>query len=202
MKLSSKLYLAIYELDTKNKLKSEWIKHVKKTLCETGFSGIWYCQSFSNAKWLTKSTHRKFTDIFIQNWHSEIEQTSNTNLYKYFKTNFQRNVYLENLPIQLSKQIVRFLSRNHRLPVETGRWQNKPYRERKCLVCTDIGDEFHYLLICPLFFNDRLRYINEYYRNRPCMGKLITLINSNDVTLLTNFSIMCGKIMQYFKQGN
>ena len=142
--------------------------------------------------------------FFIQKWHSEIEQTSNTNLYKYFKTNFQRIFYLENLPIQLSRKIVRFLSRNHRLPVEIGRWQNKPYtcRERKCMVCTDIGDEFHYLFICPLFLNDRLRYINEYYRIRPCMGKLITLINSNDVTLLTNFSKLCGKIMQYFKQGH
>ena len=85
MKLSPKLYLAIYELDTKNKLKSEWIKHVKQNLCETGFSGIWYCQSFSIAKWLTKS-----------NWHSEIEQTSNTNLYNYFKTNF--NKYFRSLP--------------------------------------------------------------------------------------------------------
>jgi len=123
MKLSSKVYLVIYDLHSRNKVKSQWINSIKQYLCESGFSGIWYCQSFNNAKWLIKSTQMKFKDIFIQNWQAEIHQTSDTNLYKHFKNTFKRNVYFEKLPYYLSKHIIRFLTRNHRLPVEIGRWQ-------------------------------------------------------------------------------
>ena len=164
-------------------------------MCESGFSGIWYCQSFCNAKWLIKSTHRKLKDIFIQNWHAEICQTSDTNLYKYFKNTFERNVYFDKLSFFQCKNIIRFLTRNHRLPIETGRWQNKPVNERKCITCSDIGDEYHYLFVCPIFVNYRLKYIDEHYRTRPCMDKFISLINSNDVLLLKNFSLFCGKII-------
>ena len=42
---------------------------------------------------------------------------------------------------------------NHRLPVETERWDDIPLNERNCNVCTtsDIGDEYHYLLTCDFF---------------------------------------------------
>ena len=35
------------------------------------------------------------------------------------------------------------------VPIETGRWNDTPYHERFCRFCrNDIGDSFHYLLVC------------------------------------------------------
>jgi hypothetical protein len=41
---------------------------------------------------------------------------------------------------------------NHKLPIEHGRWNNIPRENRKCNSCNleEIGDEFHYILNCPL----------------------------------------------------
>ena len=40
-------------------------------------------------------------------------------------------------------------TRNHRLPIETGRCQRIQRDERLCNVCqAEIGDEFHYMLVC------------------------------------------------------
>ena len=52
---------------------------------------------------------------------------------------------------------------NHRLPVETRRWDDIPLNERKCKICTtdDIGDEYHYLFTC-----DFLRVTENCIRNR------------------------------------
>ena len=48
-KLSSKVYIFLRKLHIDNKVKSLWIENVKQYLCETGFSGIWYIESFSNS---------------------------------------------------------------------------------------------------------------------------------------------------------
>ena len=51
-KLSSKMYTLVYELSNKNKIKSPWIDNIKNILCTSGYSGIWYSQSFTNANGL------------------------------------------------------------------------------------------------------------------------------------------------------
>ncbi len=53
--------------------------------------------------------------------------------------------------------VVKFRTSNHKLPIETGRWNGIERSERKCNLCNlkDIGDEFHYLLICPFLAESR-----------------------------------------------
>ena len=43
---------------------------------------------------------------------------------------------------------------NHRLAVESGRWHKPhvlPLMERKCSSCEDLEDEYHVLLVCPMY---------------------------------------------------
>lgn len=87
-KLVSKIYITIHELQNQHKIKSQWIENVKQYLCSTGFSGVWYSQKFISGKWLIKTTLQKLKDIFIQTWQAEINQTSDTNLYKYINQHF------------------------------------------------------------------------------------------------------------------
>ena len=198
-KLASKIYLITYDLHSKRLLRSPWFDNLKTILCNSGFSGIWYSQSFVNSKWLVKASLRRLKDIFIQNWHTELERTSNSNLYKYVKNEFHQAQYVKLLTPYSCKKLLAFLTRNHNLPIEIGRWQNIPADERKCQFCQDLGDEYHYLLECPLFLDERKKYISRYIYTNPSMIKLIELIQTEDKLKLKKLSVFCDHIMRYFK---
>ena len=53
----------------------------------------------------------------------------------------------------------------NKFPVERGHWDNTEFANRKYELCpkNDIGDNFHYLLICPFFESQRKQYIDSYY---------------------------------------
>ena len=196
-KISSTMYMLIQDLHEKNQTKSPWLENIKNILCTTGFSGIWYSQSFCNAKWLIKSSYQKLKDIFIQKWYSEIDRTSGTNIYKIFKTQFKQSEYIKILSTYQCKKLIAFLTRNHRLPVEVGRWRSIPSNERKCTHCTDdIGDEFHYLFQCTIFQEDRRKYLKTHLYTRPNTLKLQQILSSENTQELKKLSIFVEKIMK------
>ena len=41
---------------------------------------------------------QKHKDVFVQNWKAQINATSNSNLYKVFKTEFKESRYIAILP--------------------------------------------------------------------------------------------------------
>ena len=47
---------------------------------------------------------------------------------------------------------------------ETGRWYNISRNDRLCHLCDsiDIGDEFHYVMTCSFFENERKYYLPYY----------------------------------------
>ena len=69
---------------------------------------------------------------------------------------------------------------SHQLAIETGRHTGIERQNRKCTLCTkdDIEDEFHFVLICPLYRSLRNQYISKYYQNHPSMFKFIQLCRS------------------------
>ena len=52
----------------------------------------------------------------------------------------------------------------------------------------DIGDEFHYLLICPFFQTDRYSLIKSYFYCRPNVLKFKALLTSTNEKTLSNLS--------------
>ena len=58
--------------------------------------------------------------------------------------------YLTKLSKFYYDEIIKFRAGNHRLIIETGRWEDTPLSERKCNVCNknDIGNEYIYLFSC------------------------------------------------------
>ena len=65
--------------------------------------------------------------------------------------------------------LCKFRTTNHRLPVETGRWNNIDRVDRICTKCDNItiGDEYHYIMERELFSNFRNRFIFTNLRERP-----------------------------------
>lgn len=186
-KLSSVVYNIAYELHAAKKIVSPWQNCVKNLLCSLGFPVNWYSQSFINAKWLVTAVNQKLKDVFIQSWRSNISIESESNIYRILKTNFEQSAYMNILPLNLSKLLLKYRTRNHHLPVELGRWRSVPYNERRCAFCNhDIGDEYHMLLTCSRFENERHKYIKRYYYLHPNIIKFEQLMNCTNRKTLFN----------------
>ena len=109
--------------------------------------------------------------------------------------------FLKLLPKSIYIPILKFRTSNHKLPIETGRWEAIPYQERKCFLCIDneIGDEFHYLFTCPYFANERHIFLKPYYYRRPNIYKYKVLMNSRYKLILCNLAKFINIIMNKFQ---
>ena len=155
------------------------------SLCSCGFSGVWDNQSFPNKKWLVSAVRQKQKDIFITNWLSLVENSNSGINYRIFKNRFCFEQYLVSLPTKQLKFFMQIRTRNHRLPIETGRWQKIQRKEGVRNLCkSEIGDEFHYVLVCKRLENIRRQYLNRYFYIRPNTVKFFELFNSKNTATL------------------
>ena len=85
------------------------------------------------------------------------------------------------LSIACTRNIARFRCRNHKLLVERGTWMRPILHrnDRTCPVCHEIEDEYHYVLVCPLFSSLREHYIDKKYWHVPTMSKFVTFMNGS-----------------------
>ena len=52
--------------------------------------------------------------------------------------------------------------------------------ERKCTICrNEVEDEFHCLIKCPRFNNQRLGLVADYLKNEPSQQNFIRFLNTN-----------------------
>lgn len=178
-KLSSNLYFNMFI--NQNQIKCKWIENVRHLIVSNGYGYLWNVFSDVNAKWLTLSFKQKIKDQFMQNWKGNISQTSSAKCYNLVKENFVQSKYINILPKKNCKTMMAFLCRNHRLPIEVGRWHSIPIPERKCQLChIHIGDEFHYVLECKNFIDDRKKFVKAYYYRHPNILKYNQLFNSEN----------------------
>jgi hypothetical protein len=82
----------------------------------------------------------------------------------------------------------------HKLSVESGRYTKTPYKDRFCTLCqsNEIGDEFHYLLLCSnqkisetrnIFLND-LYGINSSFHLFDTNDLFLYIINIHDKSIM------------------
>lgn len=163
------------------KKKSPWLFNVRNILYKCGLNNIWYDHYPQNTKWLRLTVKQKLQDLFINEWYSQVDNSSNSTFYRIFKKELKFESYLSSTPKAVLPYIIRFRTRNHRLPIETGNWARIPINLRTCNFCNDkIGDELHYLLECPNLIDNRKKYIKPYYYRRPNTFKMEQLINTTN----------------------
>ena len=196
--LSSKLYAVVLS-HFQHSINSQfrWVENVKNILISCGFSGFWDIHTFPNRNWLVKATKQKLVDLFLNDWQSQIENNTSCYNYRLFKTKFCFEKYLVNVPANFRKYLVKFRTRNHMLPVETGRWRRIPRENRKCHLChLDVGDEYHYVLTCNFLNNLRRLYIDRKFVVRPNAIKFSMLLNTNSPAKLRKLCIFIKSIFE------
>ena len=151
--IASTIYDIVYRLRKQGKLKPKWIDHVQHIINCNGFGHVWNSPGDVNMKWFITAFKQKLHDQYIQTWSSLVDQASSGKNYRLFKETFQMNKYFSFLPTKYCRILTAYRTRNHRLPIETGRWSSIPASERICHLCNvDIGDEYHYIMQCHFFF--------------------------------------------------
>ncbi|MCG8045176.1 MAG: reverse transcriptase family protein [Candidatus Thiodiazotropha taylori] len=195
-KLVKKVYdIMLSDLETSpNKL--NWAASVKHLLSSLGFLDVWLAQGVGDTEFFLITFKRRTKDIFMQNWHSRIEESSRARFYITF-ANFEFQKYLDCLKIaKFRKSFCRYRVSAHRLEVEAGRWTkpNKtPLENRKCRICNVLEDEYHFLFECVLYQELRKQYIGRYYWQRPSMIKLVELVSSKNENILKKLSTYLNK---------
>ena len=109
-------------------------------------------------------------------------------MYKYLVDNFCLQFYLEkSIPKLYKKCITKIRVSSHNLCIESGRHKNIPRDNRFCKTCTStIEDEYHFILVCPVYKELRSTFLKKYYWGKPSMFKLIRLLSVNNVKELCN----------------
>ena len=107
---------------------------------------------------------------------------------------FKNNInYLDVVKTQHHRvALTRLRTSNHRLAVESGRWHKPhvlPLIERTCSSCDDLGNEYHFLLVFPMYTESRRKYLPKYYHQRPNMLKFVELMSSKKSDIITIQSI-------------
>ena len=128
----SKLIYKIMLNESNQGNRFKWIDHIKEILISAGKAELFNQNVINNPR----ATKGKITTtlhyLFIQEWNANITQSSKGKNYHIFKENTELESYLKLLPKKLYIPIIKFRTSNHKVPVETGRWENIPYGERKC----------------------------------------------------------------------
>lgn len=184
-RLSFLMYSILYNMHKNNLCKSQYIENVKGILNSCGFSGVWQSQNVINPKWLSLAISQRLKDQYWQTWSSIVDKSSSGINYRLFKDSFDCSKYINLLSNKNCKILMRFRTRNTKFPVEVGRWHSIPLNERICTLChKDVGDEYHYLLVCDYFNVVRANILSRYYYRNPNTLKFKSLMNTEDKKLL------------------
>jgi hypothetical protein len=167
-----------------------------------GLSFIFRNQIPVNIIWIKTHVKQILIDQFIQNWRSEIGNSSRGHFYSLFKQEFCIEPYLLRLEQRYRIYITKFRLCNIRIPIETGRWQKITRENRKCTKCSKdvIGDEYHYLFICNNTEIQRLRskYIPKYYVQNSSLAKMAGIFSLCNSQLLKSVALFFKGINKLF----
>ena len=134
---------------------TNWATRVKTLLNNFGFTYVWnepFTVDQTNFHHIFKS---RVIDVFKQSWINNITTSAGLYSYRYFKSIFTYETYLNIIPKKYRIALTQLRLSSHQLRIETDRYGNQRMERnrRLCQFCrsNDIEDEYHFVIICPLY---------------------------------------------------
>ena len=205
-KLSYKITFFLRKLHEQNQYSSPWLKNIEQILNTCGMSNVWLNPDIINHNWLKKAIELRLSDLYIQEWESQLNNASSCVTYRSLKPYFKQERYLT-LPNRSDRiNLCKFRCRNIKIPVVTGGYTNRnnlatPYENRLCEICdmNVIGNEYHYILECPVFQEPRNNYLSDFYSRNPSLDKFTLLFQSSSTSVLSQLAKLCYEIIRKFR---
>ena len=166
-----------------------WAYCIKTILESLGLGNLWLQQE--NANLYLPFVRQRIFDQYYQTWYSNINNSQRLSSYSRYKHCFEIEKYLDSITEQKYKiALSRFRLSSHKLEIERGRYFNIPREERKCTLCqiNSVENEYHFLLVCPLYRELRKKYLKSYYCRWPTLNKFDQLMSSKSKNELFNLS--------------
>ena len=172
---------------------NNWCTTVKNMLVNAGFGNVWNGPSnIINAEKFHLTFKQRLMDIYKQSWYDRINRSQILSTYKFFKTEYAREKYLDILPKLHRTQISKLRLSSHPLRIETGRYGNNRIErsQRLCQIYdkNTIEDEFHFLFVCGRYTYLRKTYVKKMYYIRANMQKFVYLLQSESRKTLLNLA--------------
>ena len=175
-----------------------WAHQIKSMLKIFGLSNIWQYQDQYDIN-LIQIKQRLF-DQYHQSWYNALKCSQGLISYSRYKHTFYLEPYLDNIhERKFQTALTRFRLSSHNLEIERGRYQNIPREERFCKFCTSnvIENEYHFLLVCPLYRSLRRKYLKHYYCRWPTVNKfdnIMSTSNKNEILNLSKYIYFANKL--------
>ena len=187
-KISSHTYTLLYNMYKNGIHENKYLTCIKNILIEIGMPYLWLSQNVSHMSisCFRLKVKQALRDVFLQNWYSHIDNDSIYTNYRMFKTSFVQEPYISLLPSTCVITLIRFRTTNNPLPVNTLRYERIQRNERVCAKCNirDIGDEYHYILVCPFFTPKRKECLSKVYQTNPNAIKYKMLLSNENKNVL------------------
>lgn len=189
------LIMNLYSLDI---YKTPWLIKIKSILDNCGLSYIWNERAYLDIKLSKKMIHQRIEDLEIQKWYTSISTSPMCEMYNQMKSVFGFENYLLMHDHKGRITLSRFRCRNTKLPIKTTAYL---VTSDMCSLCPvgAIGDEYHYVLMCPAFALEREMYIKSYYYTPPTVHKFIQLMCSKNASQMKKLAKFITAVDRCFK---
>ena len=122
---------------------------------------------------------------YVQQWYRRIHMNSKLMVYTCFKS-YEHESYLHCTNIRKFRRVLaQFRVSAHGLEIEKGRYSGTARTERICkLGKLSIEDEYHFVLICDIFKDLRVKYLPCHHQCSNSINFLMTQTNKYRLILL------------------
>ena len=139
----------------------------------------------------------------LREWAAQVALTSDNRLNKNVKItfNFESYLNLNNKTLRIAITKIRLSS--HAFNVERRRWgpNRIDFIERKCSICkTEVEDEFHCLIKCPRFNNERIGLLPDYLISEPSVDIFLKYLRTESRNEQKKLGLLCLKILKEYRE--
>ena len=189
-------------INTENPRTVTWVSLVKNHLFSIGLGMFWERQQVFGEDSFLRTFSQRIHDIYLQNWSAEVMDTSENRLFKHIKQNFCLESYLNMSNKGLRVAITKIRLSSHVFMIERARWNVRipKLKDRVCAYCNVIESEYHVLIECPRFTNERYGCVPQDLIKYPNMSNFKKFLTSSDENIQVKLGSLCFRVLKAYKE--
>ena len=111
----------IMTIETERGKTFKWLNYIRNILISVGMPDLLNQPVINNPNATKTKIKSILNDLYLQQWHAKLQQSSKGRTYGIFKQDLNFETYLDILSKRACIPLIKFRTSNYRLPIETGR---------------------------------------------------------------------------------